>query len=257
MGELFFYFWRQKADISCGKGVSWIGRRNDKEAYEHQCRHHQDNAPIKVLYIFSLPHTVTILDNKFTCPYPIHQDWSQNRARTRARAPMLEIHLPTVSSTNDYAKEKIETFPQEKIVCIWADHQLSGRGQYGRIWQSPPKTNLLVTFCLYSEAEPLFMTRMMAEACLKVLEKWGIMAQIKWPNDLLVDGKKIAGILTETKEGWVIIGLGLNVNMDEEMAKKIDQPVTSIFLEIKQKKDLKIVLSLLKQEIVKSLGYQD
>lgn len=162
---------------------------------------------------------------------------------------MRTIHLETISSTNDYAKEHVNEFSKKEIVCICAEYQEAGRGQFGRRWISPKGVNLLVTFCLFQEGEPLLITRKVATMLKEVLNELGLEASIKWPNDLKVNGKKIAGILTETKEGWLIIGIAINVNMTETMLNGIDQRATSLLLETKKSHDIKTLLELVKKQI--------
>ena len=68
-------------------------------------------------------------------------------------------------------------------------------------------------------------------AVAQALESLQLKPRLKWPNDLLLSGKKVCGILCETTEGWVVLGIGLNVNMDAEELAQIDQPATSLLIE--------------------------
>jgi BirA family biotin operon repressor/biotin-[acetyl-CoA-carboxylase] ligase len=97
----------------------------------------------------------------------------------------------------------------------------------------------------------------MALACAELLIEKGINAQLKWPNDLLVDGKKIAGVLTETtpenQEIAVLVGIGLNVNMEPELLKTISQPATSLLQLTGKPWDLSEILQELVERFVKHL----
>jgi BirA family biotin operon repressor/biotin-[acetyl-CoA-carboxylase] ligase len=123
-----------------------------------------------------------------------------------------------VSSTNDVAKKLAVKGAREGVVVL-AEKQSSGRGRYGRSWFSPEGgvwlTIILRPRILVDEAYKL--TFMAGVAVANVLRKYGICPLIKWPNDVVVDGKKISGILTEvnSKKDFVdfaLVGIGINVN---------------------------------------------
>ena len=123
------------------------------------------------------------------------------------------IRLEEVGSTNDYAKEIADGVPEGTVVV--AKRQRSGRGRKGRAWASP-EGGLWMTVVLKPKVGPEHYPKLVfvgALAITDVLAKYGISARIKWPNDVLVAGKKIAGILVEGKlNSFVLIGIGLNVN---------------------------------------------
>jgi BirA family biotin operon repressor/biotin-[acetyl-CoA-carboxylase] ligase len=101
-----------------------------------------------------------------------------------------------------------------------AEHQVAGRGRLDRIWTSPPRAGLTVSFLLRPDVPaarrgwlPLLTGVALAEA---VGEVSGVRASLKWPNDLLAgDGRKLAGILAESRGTAVIVGVGLNVSTTE------------------------------------------
>lgn len=110
------------------------------------------------------------------------------------------------------------------LTLIVAQEQTAGRGQWGRKWHSP-KGQLYVTFVFFRVgADPVLL----AEQVQKVLAGIQVEAEIKLPNDLLVEGKKIAGILTERTGDAVIMGLGLNLDLPASEQEKIDQPAIGI-----------------------------
>lgn len=102
-----------------------------------------------------------------------------------------------------------------------ADHQTAGRGRLGRAWEAPPGTALLVSILLRPPADrdlaevSLLAALATAEAVDEALEFWRS-AQIKWPNDVMVNRRKVAGILAEAREGAVVVGIGVNVNQTRD-----------------------------------------
>ncbi len=135
------------------------------------------------------------------------------------------IFLDSTGSTNDAAmKIAAEKDDPEGIVVV-ADTQTGGRGRLGRSWVSPPGVNLYFTILLkpeFSPDEAPLLTLMAAVASVSAIRKvTGLEAGIKWPNDILVSGRKAGGILLEMKTDadmirFVAIGIGINVNMDVE-----------------------------------------
>ena len=123
------------------------------------------------------------------------------------------IRLTEVSSTNDYAREIAEDVPEGTVVV--ARRQRSGRGRKGRNWISP-EGGLWATVVLKPRSSPEHVTKLVfvgALAVVDALSNYGIRGEIKWPNDVLVDGRKIAGILSECKlNSFALLGIGLNVN---------------------------------------------
>ncbi len=127
------------------------------------------------------------------------------------------ITLPTTSSTNTYLKECIEkTLPWDSVRAI---EQTGGRGRFERRWISEPNRDLTFSTVVPVSAKiETFLpniTQMVALSVGLLLDSLGIEYQIKWPNDILVDGKKICGILVEgifREKQYVVVGIGLNVN---------------------------------------------
>jgi BirA family transcriptional regulator, biotin operon repressor / biotin---[acetyl-CoA-carboxylase] ligase len=99
------------------------------------------------------------------------------------------------------------------------DHQTAGRGRLGRGWVEAPGTSVIVSVLLRPprerRAQELSLVAAVAVA-LAVEDATGLSAQIKWPNDVLLARRKVAGILAEAKEGVVVLGIGLNVNQTRE-----------------------------------------
>lgn len=143
-----------------------------------------------------------------------------------------------LSSTNTYVK-KLDAEEVEQGTVVLADNQLSGRGQYDRKWKSEPGENLTFSMVFKPQFSEGFHVLTMACALalveqLKDVEQEAC-AYIKWPNDVLFNDKKVAGLLTESvflgnKLERLIIGIGLNVNQQTYHADLSDK-ATSIRLE--------------------------
>jgi BirA family transcriptional regulator, biotin operon repressor / biotin---[acetyl-CoA-carboxylase] ligase len=117
-----------------------------------------------------------------------------------------------------------------------ADEQTQGRGRLGRMWVAPPGTSLLFSVVLRPEVatERLpTLTVAAAEAACEVVARLGLDASVKPPNDVLVDGRKVAGVLAEASEGRVTLGIGLNVSQRaDELPERPVFPATSLALEL-------------------------
>lgn len=136
------------------------------------------------------------------------------------------IHFATIDSTNTWAKEHAQEFDPKKLTCIVADMQTAGRGRFSRSWVGAKGNLMMSLFFHLDPKDPILpnLAQILALSCIRILRIDEI--QIKWPNDLVVDGKKLAGILVETvPAGGVVVGLGMNVNVPVET----DQAATSLY----------------------------
>jgi BirA family biotin operon repressor/biotin-[acetyl-CoA-carboxylase] ligase len=119
-----------------------------------------------------------------------------------------------LASTNTHAAALADD-PTHDGTVIVADHQTAGRGQHGRTWQCPAGDGLLLSVLLFPPPalrRPALLTAWAAvSVCETIRQTAGLQARIKWPNDVLVRGKKVCGILMEQGRGTVA-GIGLNVN---------------------------------------------
>jgi BirA family biotin operon repressor/biotin-[acetyl-CoA-carboxylase] ligase len=141
----------------------------------------------------------------------------------------------TVSSTQDIARELAEDGVKEGIVI--ADMQTKGRGRADRIWHSP-SGGLWLSIILRPKVEPVYCLRLVLILGLAVVRAiravTGLNALIKWPNDVVIDGKKVCGILIESETvedlvKYVIIGVGINVNVKlEELPLNVRAEATSL-----------------------------
>ncbi|MDD2381811.1 MAG: biotin--[acetyl-CoA-carboxylase] ligase [Mariniphaga sp.] len=143
------------------------------------------------------------------------------------------ILLAETDSTNNYAMRLID---QGKVVdqtVVLSSYQQSGKGQQGNSWESSPGLNLLSTIIVYpdflSPGMQFYLSKIVSLALVDWLRRETTEVAVKWPNDLFVGQKKIAGILIETSiQGnqllWAVIGIGLNLNQ-EVFSPEIPNPV--------------------------------
>ncbi|MBP2631881.1 MAG: birA 1 [Firmicutes bacterium] len=164
----------------------------------------------------------------------------------------LILRYDVLDSTNTKAMKLAKDGAVEGTVVI-ADRQSLGRGRLGRAWQSPAGKGLWFTLILRPEILPEFgaqATLLMAVAVVEALEKvTGLTTRIKWPNDIVVDNKKLCGILSEltlTEEGidYAIVGVGININLDREDFKEdLAERASSVFLQTGKIWDRDIILT--------------
>ncbi len=147
-------------------------------------------------------------------------------------------YYSVLESTNERAKQLAKEGYNEGTVVI-ADEQTGGKGRLGRRWFSPPGSGLWLSIILYPELEadrvPL-MTIIASLAVYDVIESLGLITEIKWPNDILIKGHKVCGILSEMSVGstginYVITGIGLNVNQTY-FPEEIREFATSLRIEL-------------------------
>lgn len=133
-------------------------------------------------------------------------------------------YLPECHSTNDYSMEVIKNGDVTNGHVVMTGHQNKGRGQRGNKWQSNPDQNLLASVILRPEhltvSDQFYLQRIVSLSLVEVLQEAGIDGQIKWPNDVYVDYRKVAGILIENmitkhKIDFSVIGIGLNINQTQ------------------------------------------
>jgi len=125
-----------------------------------------------------------------------------------------------IDSTNDSAYALAEKGIAEGTVVI-AEEQTKGKGRHGRKWESPPKSGIYMSCVMRPEMAPneiAKITLLAAVAVAKAIRRFtGLEAMIKWPNDIIINGRKVCGILTEMKAeqdsiDFIILGIGVNVN---------------------------------------------
>jgi BirA family biotin operon repressor/biotin-[acetyl-CoA-carboxylase] ligase len=135
------------------------------------------------------------------------------------------IHFEEIDSTLDWAKTHESALDKSAFTTITATKQTKGRGRQGRAWVSP-EGNVCATFCFTIKSGVENIAQLLALSIAQTLEEYGIAVEIKWPNDILAQGKKLAGILGEMiTPDFIALGLGLNIHTAPD---NLDQPTTSL-----------------------------
>jgi BirA family biotin operon repressor/biotin-[acetyl-CoA-carboxylase] ligase len=167
------------------------------------------------------------------------------------------VIYPEVESTQDVAK-RLALAGEPEGTAVMALKQTSGRGRSGHTWVSPEGKNLAISLILRPAVPPAdaaLLGLLASIAVAETVEALGARpAELKWPNDVLVRDKKIAGILPEasisaTKVDFVIIGVGLNVNTEErDFPNEFRGQATSVFLQTGKRADLEDAAQILLQK---------
>lgn len=147
-------------------------------------------------------------------------------------------YFDSIDSTNTKAKELAEEGHPSGTLVV-ADRQTAGKGRRGRSWESPSGIGIFMTLMLKPEINPnhaSMLTLVAAMATTRAIRRvTGVPAMIKWPNDIVMNGKKVCGILTEMSAQFdyinhIVIGIGINVH-NEDFPEEIAQTASSIYLE--------------------------
>lgn len=174
-------------------------------------------------------------------PQIVVNDWlssaaiSANTAGLETLGLRIEVERE-IDSTNAALKRRALS---EDIhgVALFAETQTAGRGRLGRVWVSPPKSNIYLSLGWRTGLEPLELAGLsLAAGCAigEGLERnFGLKMQLKWPNDLYLGGKKCGGVLIDlvqsSNHDWtIVVGVGLNVAMPNSGGNDIDQPWTDL-----------------------------
>lgn len=146
-------------------------------------------------------------------------------------------YRPETGSTNQDARMLAEAGAPEGTLVL-ADYQSRGRGRFDRRWEAPAGSSLLMSLLFRPVLAPDQVQRLTMICGLALVEAieggLGLQVGLKWPNDLVIGGKKAAGMLTETgltgsKLDYVVVGIGLNVNLDgAQLPKGLSTPATSL-----------------------------
>ncbi len=174
------------------------------------------------------------------CPDALHADDLLARlSHTKIIGRDIRVFEQT-TSTNDVV-EKLARDGVKEGVVVFAESQTKGRGRLGRNWHSPKNKGLWFSLLLRPDLRPQEATQLTvasATALRRAIQAvTGVSPEIKWPNDLLINGKKVAGILTELSAELdrirhIIVGIGLDVNLDvAEMPAELRAIATSLKIE--------------------------
>ena len=149
------------------------------------------------------------------------------------------IKLLSVDSTNNYATARLETENWTEGTLVLSENQTAGRGQVNNSWQSETGKNILASMVFYPTFLPIqfqfLLSKTIALAIHELVSLYADNVSIKWPNDIYIGQKKVAGILLEnailgSKINWAVAGIGLNVNQ-KVFSSGVPNP-TSLALEV-------------------------
>ena len=161
------------------------------------------------------------------------------------------LEFDSLDSTSDFLRDNHPYFPH--MTLIRAEHQLKGRGQFDRKWESEANQNLLFSILLkdINISRSFEIKNWIKTSMMNFLFKQGIDVTFKEPNDLYVKDKKICGILIETQAtdsnlDYVIVGIGLNVNQKSF----VNFQATSMLMEVKRGFDLRLLFHNLLDELM-------
>ncbi len=160
------------------------------------------------------------------------------------------LHLREMGSTNDRARAlAVAGAPHGTLVTTGL--QTAGRGRQGRTWTTPPGRALLMSLVLRAPDRMLPLA-----AAVAVAETAGPEAMIKWPNDVLLDGRKVAGILAEARpqDGWAVLGMGINVALrPDDFPEELRASAGSLGLE---PRDVEVFLERLLATLERTLALE-
>lgn len=150
------------------------------------------------------------------------------------------IYLEEIDSTNRWAKDNIDDIDDMSVVYTY--NQTSGRGRLNRKWNYMGSDNIYASIIIKPSAtiKEVYsnLTQLLCLVLAQTFEEYETVPKIKWPNDVRINGKKISGILAEgvisteqTLKG-IVLGFGVNLNVPKEIIDSVDQPATSLNLEI-------------------------
>ena len=168
-------------------------------------------------------------------------------------ATLIRLNFPILSSTQTWVKDHLDLVPSAGWLIVTADQQTAGMGTQGKLWHSPPgniyatlAAKLPLVFSVREIARRNQLAQITSLAIAKMLEKFGFTPRLKWINDVLLNGKKIAGVLAELvsdaqRELCLLIGVGINVNMQHNEIADYAEIITSLRMEKNCIFDLQII----------------
>lgn len=200
-----------------------------------------DHGIIYVYFVLSVVKNIATEAEKYvncmSTMNPLEKTAILDNLTANVRQQCRAIHVfDEIDSTNQWMLLQIDNKMPLPAVCV-ANRQTAGRGRRGRDWVSPPNNNIYMSlgwrFSVdYRTIQSLSLA--VGVALARVIEHLGVShVGLKWPNDVLIDGKKVAGILIESsgiraRDSQFVVGIGLNVDMSDEPYTQIDQPWTDL-----------------------------
>ena len=141
--------------------------------------------------------------------------------------------------------------------AVAADHQTAGRGRLGRVWEDAPGRGILVSILLRPQVPMAAwpeLSLVAGEAVAHALDALDVGASLRHPNDVVVEGRKLAGLLAEASPGRVVLGIGVNVNQEAgELPVETAKPATSVRLELGRSVERAPLLAAILHEL--EIGY--
>ena len=162
------------------------------------------------------------------------------------------LFLEEIDSTNKYAKEHLEELTD--LTIVYTSNQTAGRGRMERKWVNTGPNNIYASFVLKpsKQMKEIYsnLTQYLCVVLAELFEEYRIYPQIKWPNDIRVNGKKISGILAEAvfdknELKGIVLGVGVNLSSTKKDLENIDQASTSLYVETGMEIDKEIFLKKL------------
>lgn len=165
--------------------------------------------------------------------FPVHGSLTAEAVLPRLRGRFGRPYEHVVSTPSTQLLVPADA-PEGALVV--AEEQTAGRGRLGRRWLAPAGTSLLCSLQLRPPVPPERLpelTVVASHACAEAIAALtGFEPELKFPNDVLLGGRKVAGVLAEAREGRVVLGVGVNVNVTaDELPQEVDRPATSLLVE--------------------------
>lgn len=162
---------------------------------------------------------------------------------------LTRLNFVTLNSTQTWAKEHLDQIPKNGWLAVTAEQQTAGIGTQEKLWHSPPG-NIYVTLATQLPVQTLLhkvqFAQITALVVVQALEQLGFTPRLKWVNDVMLRDKKVAGVLAEivAHDQYLIIGVGINVNLEHVPTTALNEIITSLFLETKKVFAVEEVLAL-------------
>ncbi|MCC5888939.1 MAG: biotin--[acetyl-CoA-carboxylase] ligase [Alkalibacterium sp.] len=187
--------------------------------------------------LVDLHYPLNFSNNTVTLTVPMISQSKIQSLLSEWRLPYSSLFFPRIPSTNSKALTDISEFSDRTVLLT--DYQYKGKGRLGREWQSPIGSAVTLSLILkpvISGEQAVLFTQLTAAALVQALKPY-VSAEIKWPNDIIVGNKKIAGILTETSfngsqlEG-IVVGVGINTSLSKnDISSSLAEKATSLLIE--------------------------
>lgn len=176
---------------------------------------------------------------------------------------IIREHFESIPSTNTWALRHADRLKKEMLIITTADGQTAARGRYNHRWLAPHGLNIYATYSFLidkSRTDIGNIPQIIALSATHTLRSFKISPRLKWPNDILIQNKKIGGILGETtlvSEPNMLamaLGISININMSTEILASLGRPATSICLETGKQENVELTLNSLTNNFLVDLS---